>query len=556
MMGIIVSLVFFGIIVAAVWSPLQKASREKKVAIAARARANDLASAKQQALAKKAADPRPKFPIAVTTGTALQRGHHGAPPRNRTLWMYMRDLCQGILVIAPPGRGKTFLVASPYVQWMASSEQTGIFAFAVKRDFAVALENQIRAKRPKANIIRVGPGFAKWSLMDGLPPDAVAGFIRTVGTRGGVSDSTWSDAATLHTSSCALLLWSLTDAGRTPFTYHTEVNNGTDTVEQTLRYNFIDLHRIANLVGEPWEQIAMEARALSTILKVQGHADRAEQIEIALDARKLEFDGLGDKTRSSVLMSVNNVLGPLVRDVELRRTFAGDTDVRLTDLDNGACIILDIDIDQFRASAEFLFMLAFEQFSGFGMRRATYATNMVAFIGDEFSAYASARTMDFFALSRSAKIAPLLIIQSMSQLITKVGNRRETAHAIADTMGSLVVMTGRDPETISYVTQIVGQADITMESTSTARGTNTGTSNSTSFSPGSGGSGESYGESETTTTSSSLQQRQVFDAHLLRTLKSYFPEEGSGERAWAQAVGFVLSDGKIVDDVVTLWSPG
>ena len=51
-------------------------------------------------------------------------------------------------------------------------------------------------------------------------------------------------------------------------------------------------------------------------------------------------------------------------------------------------------------------MLAFEQFSGFALRRMAYANNMVAFIGDEFQQYASERAVNFFALSRQAKIIP------------------------------------------------------------------------------------------------------------------------------------------------------
>ena len=55
--------------------------------------------------------------------------------------------------------------------------------------------------------------------------------------------------------------------------------------------------------------------------------------------------------------------------------------------------------------------------------------------------------------------------------------------------------------------------------------------------------------------------RQVFawrghtKKHLMRGPMSLFPTKGSGERGSAQAVGFLRVGGKIVDDVVTTWSP-
>jgi hypothetical protein len=37
----------------------------------------------------------------------------------------------------------------------------------------------------------------------------------------------------------------------------------------------------------------------------------------------------------------------------------------------------------------------------------------------------------------------------------------------------------------------------------------------------------------------------------MRGLKANFPPVGSKERAWAQAIGFLRVDGRIIDDVVT-----
>lgn len=184
----------------------------------------------------------------------------------------------------------------------------------------------------------------------------------------------------------------------------------------------------------------------------------------------------------------------------------------------------------------------------------TYANNMVAFIGDEFQQHASERAVDFFALSRQAKIIPCLAFQTVSRLISKVG-KKENAHAILSTFGSSLWFPTSDPETLQYITQVVGQADVSMTSTSTASGTNSGDSSSAGFAPQSGSTGTSSGTSTTTTSSTALQQRAVVDARLMRRRPSSFPPRGSSQRAHAQVVGFVRAGGRIVDDVLTVWGP-
>ena len=409
-------------------------------------------------------------------------------------------------------------------------------------------------QRADAVVYRVGPGRGgslRWNLMSRLAPDAVAGFIRTVGERkGGGGDATWTDAATSHAQSCALLLHALTDGGTGVFEVEVPVNDGTDTLKRTFGYNFIGLHALANTQKKEWDAVRAEALAHAAVIRARGDADVAEQIDIALEARRLEFDELADKTRSSVLMNINSVLGPLTKNLDLRRAFASETDFDIGDLDNGAVIILDIDIDRYRGSAEFLFMLAFEQFSGYALRRMKHTPNSVAFVGDEFQQYASERSVDFFSLSRQAKIINLVTIQTMARLIGKVRSK-ENAHAILSTLGSTLWFPTTDPETIQYVTQVVGSAEVDITSTSTA----SGSSQHSGGSLGAGGMSYGDGTSTTTTTSVASQQRAVVDAHLMRGLASHFPAKGSGDRGWAQAVGFMRVGGKIVDDVVTTWSP-
>ncbi len=528
-------------------------SREREVARAAR---------EQIAAATRPVAPSSTrglhWEIAWTTGQLASRGHKSAPKKgNVPLDMLAPDLAQGTGLIGPPGTGKTWTVVEPFVAATAGDPTLGMFVPSVKEDFAELVEGIVRRKRHDAVVYRVGPsrgGLLRWNLMSQLAPDAVAGFIRTVGERkGGGGDATWTDAATSHAQSCALLLHALTDGGTTVFEVEVPVNDGTDSVKRTYGYNFIGLHALANTQKKEWDAVRAEALAHAAVIRARGDADVAEQIDIALEARRLEFDELADKTRSSVLMNINSVLGPLTKNLELRRAFASETDFDINDLSKGAVIIVDIDIDRFRGSAEFLFMLAFEQFSGFALRRMKHAPNSVAFVGDEFQQYASERSVDFFSLSRQAKIVNLITIQTMSRLIGKVRSK-ENAHAILSTLGSLLCFPTSDPETIQFVTQIVGAADVNITSVSVAEGESTqgGGSSSTTLAGGSTSWGE--GSTTTTTTSTALQQRAVVDAHLMRGLKSYFPPEGSGQRGWAQAVGFLRVGGKIVDDVVTTYS--
>ena len=558
-LGILGAIVW--LIVLAVRAPFVEADREKRVAEAARARKAELQTQKQQAANANLTYDGLQFPCGITTGILRSRGHFGAPPAGIENWMREPDLAQGLLTVGPPGTGKTLTAIIPFVQWVAMVSSVGIFAPATKRDFADVLEFEIGSRRPGSAIYRVGPGFLRWNLMESLAPDAVAGFIRTVGERkGGAADSTWSDAATSHAQSCSLLLWALTAGGTEPFIVSIEAREATEDAEAIEEaeyrfvYDFVSLHRLANVQGEIWAEVSRHAKAQGAVLRARGDEDAAEQIEIALESRSLEFDDLADKTRSSVLMNINSVLGPLVKNLELRRTFATQTDVRLSNLDDGATIILDIDMDAYRGSAEFLFMLAFEQFSGYALRRMKHAPNYVAFIGDEFQQYASERSVDFFALSRQAKIVPCLAFQTVSRLIAKVG-KKENAHAILSTFGSSLWFPTIDPETLQFVTQVIGSADVERTSTSTAEGENRGDSRNTSLGSGGGGWGSSSGTSTTTTTSMAQQQRAVVDGLLMRTLKSNFPPRGSGGRATAQAVGFLRVGGKIVDDVVTMWGP-
>ena len=541
------------------------ASRRAQAAIdeqraAERAAAEAMMAEEQRIKALRASGP--SVYIGQASGTFASLGHAGAAPPGKHLFMFPTDLAQSLVVFGLPGTGKTWLIIETVASFLAADRSVGAFVPCVKRDFADDVTEIVSAQRGGSeNIYRVSPdGGLRWNLMSTLSPDAIAGFFRTTAERkGGGVDTTWIDASVGTVQTNALLLDALTDGGKEAFIVESEG-------QPDVRYGwqFVSLHRLCNLSAEKWATFKTQAAAYGRALEAKGLYERSEQIANAIEFRDMEFESLADRTRSSVLFNINAVLGPLVKNTKIRRTFATETDLLIDDLDKGAWILIDVDKDEYAGSYLFLILLAMQQFQGFALRRMGKGKNKVVLLGDEWHAWCTSTQGDLLALSRGADIVATLATQSFSKIVDAMGGSRERAEGSLATVGSKIFLPTDDRLTIEYAKNIADATEREFASSSTSysksTGSNTGSSSGTNHGPQGGGnsgwsSGSSEGESWSESSSTSIQQRAVVTGQTFRGLKSHFPaRKDSEDHGWSQAVAFLRSEGQIADDIIVLRS--
>jgi len=171
-----------------------------------------------------------------------------------------------------------------------------------------------------------------------------------------------------------------------------------------------------------------------------------------------QFDGMDDKTLSSVFSELSNHITVFATSDDLQRALSGEGDcITPADLENGYDIYCCIPEHKLEEWKDLLGMMC-NQFLKSFERRPAKKTTPILFLIDEFPRLGKIETVsNGLATLRGKKIHIALIVQSKSQLNAIYG--KDTAEVIADNCTYKAILKASEPNTQEWCSKLVGTFD-------------------------------------------------------------------------------------------------
>lgn len=485
--------------------------------------------------------PEPVLNLGIATGAFAERNHAAPMAPGHRVTIPFELAYRGIAVIGSSGTGKGRCFVQPIARDVLAVPGCGLFAFAVKPQFARDLGTLARRLgRPADTIHIIGPrdGQGAWGLTNGLAPDAVAKFVRTAFNVDGAQtkEQYFSTNAVNLVRSCSQMLDVATRYGGSVEVRLFEHMRGNQQFKETVSLNY-DFYSLADLYHAP--QFGQLDAYLAPFEQRLSSIKTPKDQKILKDAIKqfrwlARMDDKAAQTYSGIASQADTVLNPFWSSPSLQHAFCrGDFDLQ-TALNKGHLVVLDIPLDEYPETATLIYLLAFQQFLIFAQRRQGQSQlNPVFLLADEYAHVADAEHTKMFRTCREARIAPIIIYQQQSSL-KAVLRTEHAAEEMLSGMATKIVLAGTDdPATVEAFSTRLGEAEIPVTSTS---------------------AGYSAGGQHNASTGSSTQPmlRKVLDAQFMRGLRSNLEESVPLDQQFAEAVIMTKIGDRSADDVVRL----
>ena len=443
-----------------------------------------------------------------STGILLNRSHVSGMNGNKNVWLKLPDLCQNVIVFGGIGSGKTTRIIQPYLMQLLSQNSGGLI-FDIKGDFKTAV-NQL-AQRNGRNIEAVGVGQKGINLLKGLTPEMTSSFLKSAFylSGSGKGDAFWIDTATELCKNCLGVL--------------SFCGNGYYSLDKLYRYIFFENDR------------SIIQKQIETILFDLTDERKAQILQSYLSYYDNIFSKFDEKVKQGVLATVSQVLSPF-QHPDLIDSFCVDSDnmANMEDVLEGKIFIVDLPLSTWGIGAKtvytFIKLRFFNVLQSRQARNDLNQTRPVFFMCDEYQEIISASKsglsdLNFWDKSRSSKCIGIISSQSVNSFRSAIGDKT-LADTVLQNFRQKYCFRTEDIDTLNYLNQIAGKAEVKRETETQGTNQSSGTFNSSS--------GSNSGVSV------SWQERQVVDAQLIRQL---------GQN---QAIAFLNIDGLACDDVVNL----
>lgn len=434
-----------------------------------------------------------------STGILSQRAHAAGMAGGQQIWLKLPDACQNVLVLGGIGSGKTTRIIQPFLNQLLRQDCGGLI-FDVKADFGKAVYT-LAKQANRQELITIGVGANGVNLLKGLSPEVASSFLKSAFylSGSGGSDSFWIDTAT------ELVKNGLGVLSFVPDSYN---------LETLYRYIFFEADR-KQLIETATSQ-NLDERSKKLLNVYQSYVGTI-------------FDSFDEKVKRGVLASVSQVLSPF-QHPDLIDAFCSESKhTNLEDALNGTVFLVNLPLSTWGLGAKVVYTFIKLRFFNLVQSRLSNEklnkTRPVFFLCDEYQELISANKnglsdLNFWDKSRSAKCVGIISAQSVSSFRAAIGDKT-LADTILQNFRQKYCFRTEDVDTLDYLNQIAGRAEVQRESQS---------------------SGYSSGQHASVNASNSLNwtERPVIDAQLIRQL---------GQN---NAIALLNLDGQAYDDFIIL----
>lgn len=357
----------------------------------------------------------------------------------------LRQICEGVFITGNSGSGKTSGMGNQ-IGLATLQYGCGMLGLCAKPDEAQRLSKLAAKAGREEDVIymRMNGKSAKFNFLESLASegaDAVVGAFKAIGEAlsGIKNENEWVAAAEEHLFNLVKLFIL---AGK-----RLEVS------EFYLLANDFEAH--AALLDEATNRIE-ESRSQAQIVTLK-NVTRYFQ----------EWKFRGEKTRSSVLMSLTPTLTPFI-DGPLREIFCTETTFSPRELRHGKILLVDIPCigtkRRYGVAANTIMKymmqrMCEEYFGDDSPSHATDSTRPVIIMGDECHYFLSSGDTDYVTTSRSARGAMVYLTQDINNFFRRPGdNVREHTYTLLNNMHGLRVFHRNScADTFKWFCGIVGQ---------------------------------------------------------------------------------------------------
>jgi hypothetical protein len=230
-----------------------------------------------------------------------------------------------------------------------------------------------------------------------------------------------------------------------------------------------DLYRLAVSTASSMEQVRSPEwrsrsfcfRCLSEADKRQHSASRKRDFELVADYFLVEWPNLSEKTRSVVLSTFTSMADVLNRGM-LRDLFTGETNIDPTATERGKIIVVAMPLKEYGQIglyAAALWKFAFQK--SIERRNVAESPRPVVLWQDE-GQYFLLKSTDFLftSTSRSARVANVLLTQSISGVVATLGGGpagKSEADAYLSNYGTKIFHANTDTASNEYAANLIGR---------------------------------------------------------------------------------------------------
>lgn len=423
--------------------------------------------------------------IAVSTGFLASRKHIQGLPPNQEIHIPEDDCFQNFIIFGGIGSGKTSRVIGLTLIQLFNRRFGGLI-FDIKGDFCDTVDEIGEYTGQNYAIVGVDPENWGFNLISGISPELAASYIQSIFILqggGNNNDSFWVDSATQLCQNALVLL---------------------KLAEQ---YDLCSLYKF--IFYEDFRDNSLrEANKNAVTSHERAHLDNAMSYYFQI------YEKFDEKVKQSIKATVSQVLSGFQNPVLVDAFCSNNKEqVYIEECLTGQVILVNLPLAEWGTSAKAVYTLIKLRFFSLIQQRATRKdlddkNGPIFFMCDEYQDIISASKsgmsdLNFWDKSRSGKCIGIISSQSISSFRAAIGNQ-QTADTVLQNFRQKICFRTEDMDTINYFQQLAGKTEV-------ARITITkGKSKSGGWLSGQ----RSKNDGEST----SLQERNVIDAQLIRSL--------------------------------------
>lgn len=372
------------------------------------------------------------------------------------------DLCEGTAILGQTGGGKSSTSGRLVAEAMIRNGWGGLVC-AVKADEASTWVEYARRAGRLDDLLIIGPSAHHFNPLDHQ--------LKRLGSGGGLCES----VVDMFTSLMELADRGKGQGGRGDNAYwllacQQMIRNFTLLLILAQdKVSALDLYKAIISAPNSLEQVGSEQwRKDSFCFKLLKAADQRElatsqrsDLELAADYVLVQFAGLAEKTRSTIVSTFTSMADVLLRGV-LRDTFGGESTITPEMCGEGKIILVGLSVKEYGTAGvlangimKFAWQRAMEQ------RDVSAPAARPVFLFCDEAQYMVTGTDSLFATTcRSSKVALVLLTQNLPILIAALGGGdkgRSEALALLGNLNTKVFHCNSDPETNEYAANLIGR---------------------------------------------------------------------------------------------------